>query len=26
MPSSLGAGIVQVCSITGGDTMPPNRD
>ena len=26
MPSSFGAGMVQVCSITGGDTMPPNRD
>src|SRR5271155_685379 len=26
IPSSFGAGIVQVCSITGGETMPPNRD
>ena len=24
MPSILGAGIVHVCSMTGGDTMPPN--
>src|ERR1700691_4410035 len=24
--SSSEAGMLQVCSITGGDTMPPNRD
>ncbi len=26
IPSILGEGMVQVCSMTGGDTMPPNRD